>query len=140
MPQKKNRIGNLTAILMTTIALIFDVLQAISNLAVFIPFVGLIIAVVVSWFITILASIFFFAWYSVQGITLFERHGFRIILLLLSTFIIEIIPFLNIIPAWTAGTIITILLVRHSDKRYNEEKEKTLKLQRKIMSSLQAAS
>lgn len=84
-------LGNTTLILMISTAIFFDVLQ------------WLLAFVFMDWFVSIFAFLTFYVWYKMRGLkfTTVKRAG-----TMASAFIVEIVPFLAMLPAWTTAVVI----------------------------------
>jgi hypothetical protein len=115
------RIGNLTAIFMIVIAVILDIIEFV--LAIF--GIGLILNRALTF---IEYSVFIF-WFWMLGVsfTKFDnKHATRRFYWSLGSMILEFIPIIGALPAFTAGVVRTIFTVRAED-RENESKSKVLK-------------
>ena len=84
--KKENELKTTTVVLMIAVALFFDALQALLTFI----FMG--------WLAGIFAGLTFYLWFKIHGISFMKPKR-------LATFggtaLIEIIPFLSVIPAWT---------------------------------------
>jgi len=87
-----------TAALMIIVALLFDGIQAVINL---IPIVGQIL----SFLLSIFAFLTFYVWFKMNGISFAKpkRAG-----KLIGGGLIELIPILNVLPAWTLAVFLII--------------------------------
>lgn len=104
MSQKKELHGEIIGF-MVVIALFFDGFQALINL---IPFLGQALAS----FTEFVAFSLFFVWFKSYGISFATpKRG----LIMASSFIIELIPFLNILPAITLAVLMVALDTRIKD-------------------------
>ena len=93
----EKELSSATTYLMVSVALIIDGLQFLINL---IPLVGQ----VISFFITIFAYMLFWLWFRINGINLFEtKRAMKSIV----TFLAEMIPFIDMLPAWTYLVVTT---------------------------------
>lgn len=150
--KKRNRVQTKDIILFVGTALFFDFLQILFSFILSfawiffaIPVIGKILSVVAPVFgatLSIIISVFawltFYTWtsikkWSVSGITK------RLIVRWLIP-IIEIIPYLNILPTWTIRAIMQLLAIRSEDVVYNTSKgmvdlEKTKRLQKTVQNS-----
>lgn len=101
----KKELHNEVIGIMVVIALFFDGFQALINL---IPFLGQVLASMVEF----LAISLFFIWFRSYGISFATpKRG----LIMASSFIIELIPFLNILPALTLAVLIVALDAKFKD-------------------------
>ncbi|MFA6253765.1 MAG: hypothetical protein WC640_00670 [Candidatus Paceibacterota bacterium] len=100
MEKPKLRINFFVSGLMIAVALIYDGLQALIEL-ITLGFLGWLINPIIDLW----AFLTFFTWFTLQGAS-FARPSKA--LTLGATSIIEIIPFFNDLPTWTAGVIIMI--------------------------------
>lgn len=91
-------IKKVTATFMIVVALLFDVIQALINL---LPFAGQIL----SFFVSIFAFLTFYVWFKIHG-TSFSKPTRA--LKFLGGFSIELIPVLNMLPAWTLAVVLII--------------------------------
>lgn len=87
-----------TIILMIGAALLFDLAQAIVG---WIPFVGNAAADIMSLFIFVT----FFIWFGMNGISMITPKRLSA---LVGGGLVEMVPYLNILPAWTAVVIYLI--------------------------------
>ncbi|MBA3551212.1 hypothetical protein H0W32_03330 [Patescibacteria group bacterium] len=102
----RNRISQKQAVALIIVALIFDILSLIP---------------VVNWIVWILNWLTFPLWFKLHGVSYI--HGKRLALAGLSS-IIEIIPFLSILPGYTVSMILMVRNVRHEDKIFNTTQAK----------------
>lgn len=106
--EKKRTIGNVTAGLMVVTALLFDGVQALLTMSVFlIPF---------ALFFTILSTIIFGLWFLLLGAYSGKGAEKRLAMTALAT-IVEFIPLINALPAVTASVVVNIMLSRGADVR-----------------------
>lgn len=104
--KKGHRIGFSTAFAMLAVAIFFDGAQVV-----------LAITIVIGWIISGVAWITFFLWLRSLGMKWSEgRQAQKMVLLLLGATIAEIIPILNMLPAWTLFVGSTILFDRRREK------------------------
>lgn len=89
-------VGKVTFISMLTVAIICDVILALIAL---IPFVGWII----NFLLGIIVFLTFFIWFKTKGM---KYTSARKIASLPLGFLIEMIPYINILPGWTVSVII----------------------------------
>lgn len=90
-------VGKVTFMMMATVAIIFDVILALISL---IPFVGWIINALIS----VVAFLTFFMWFRTKGI---KFNSPRKMASLPAGFLLELIPYLNILPGWTVAVFMT---------------------------------
>lgn len=95
---KESKISETTAFLMIFTALFFDAFQALIG---WVPFVGNVMAGIIGFF----AFMTFWLWFHMKGIKMMTPKRFGS--LGLGT-IIEMIPFINILPAWTLVVVYLI--------------------------------
>lgn len=100
---KKYRIEWLEGGMMIGVATIYDALQA------FLTFI--IIGFLVNWIITIWAWLTFYFWFKFRGVSFLGTKSVS----LNGGALIELIPGLNALPAWTAAVIILIIMTRSED-------------------------
>ncbi|MDQ3089728.1 MAG: hypothetical protein M3Q24_01065 [bacterium] len=93
------KLSQTTSGLMIAVAVFFDAFQLIINL---IPVLGQIISVVIGFF----AFLTFYFWFSSKGVKFAtpKRGG-----ILGGGFIVEMIPIINMLPAWTLAVVLIIL-------------------------------
>lgn len=133
--KKKRRIGNIQAFMMIFIAVLADFIQMITKLLHAIPVVGNAAALFIGWGITLFLTIIFFSWFLVIGVNYFDKAA-RKIILYFGSVIIELIPLVNAIPAWTFMVVTMIMVVRLEDRAYNK---KQVKLKKKLKFVVQSA-
>ncbi len=108
--QKINRIPSVIAGLMISVAIVFDLLGF--GLA-FIPVAGWLIASAIG----VVAFLTFFLWFNFRGVS---YNGTRKIALSGIGFLLELVPLLNALPAWTISTSLMILVVKGEDLASNK--------------------
>ncbi|OGN25458.1 MAG: hypothetical protein A3A13_03135 [Candidatus Yanofskybacteria bacterium RIFCSPLOWO2_01_FULL_43_22] len=99
------RIATWEAGFMIGVAIVFDGVAALLGL--------LIIGGVVNSFVAIVASFVFGLWLHSKKVSLADT---RVLIRMVSGLVIELIPIVNILPAWTFCIVSTILLTRLQDK------------------------
>ncbi|MBY0110836.1 hypothetical protein K2Y00_02425 [Patescibacteria group bacterium] len=111
---EKARISITLALLMIIVALGFDMAQAGTNFLHVIPLLGTAAALVLSFFIGFLAQCVFLIWFALLHVRGGEKmKAFAIRMLIhMATFVIEVIPVINAIPAITLGVVAIILVSR----------------------------
>lgn len=107
--QNKHTVGTVTAGLMIAFALVFDGIQALLTISVFLlPF---------SLFVTFFSVIGFSIWFALLGMNYSGRFGAARLLTMIATAVAELAPVINALPAITAGVIGLIVLSRFEDMR-----------------------
>lgn len=101
---RERKIGNGAAVAIIGIALIIDGIQALLTLTV----VGSIVAT----FVTFIAGFGFFLWFTLLGVKYLGKEGGKKALIGLASLIAELVPFVNALPATTAGVLGIILTER----------------------------
>lgn len=109
----KERIDSSTGNLMVITALGFDFFQGIIGM---LPIVGPMIA---GFIINPIVFLTFFVWLKLHGVSIGD--SVQRLALMFGGFLIELIPLLNILPAWTLTIFMTVLIVQRSDKRKIKE-------------------
>jgi len=94
MSEDKKGLDNTTIALMVSVALFYDALQVLLALV----FMG--------WIISILALLTFYLWFKMRGLNFVRPKRAA---LLGGGFIIELIPLINILPAWTFAIVFLAL-------------------------------
>lgn len=116
--EQGNRISNLTAVALITVAILSDGAQFVASFFhVLIPIVGSALAFVLTWYIGMVAQILFAMWFALLGVdggTKSKAFATRI-LIYMSVFVVELVPLLNALPAITFGVVALILLARAED-------------------------
>lgn len=107
----------LTAGLMVGLAVLFDSLQFGATFLIVLPVVGWAAAVVIPLVITLFAFIIFGVWLTLSKVNFFKgKQAVMKIITLLSSFVMEIIPFLESVPGITGGVITMIMVTAKEDK------------------------
>lgn len=95
-------------IAMIAVAALIDLLQF------FLTF--LLIGLVVNFFISIVALLIFYGWFSVNGVSfLAGKRAFTRLMTFSAGFLGELIPLINAMPLWTASITMTVLQSRRRD-------------------------
>ncbi len=110
--EPQERISSSDGQLMVIVAIGLDFFQGMIGL---IPIIGLILSPLLSIFI----FLFLWVWLKMHGVGIVD--SVERIAIMFGGFLVELIPLLNILPVWTLMIFITVLLVRHSDKRKIDE-------------------
>lgn len=103
---------------MIATAVTIDILQGFLAL--------MIIGLVLNTIIGIFAWIIFFVWSKILGVNFLDRGGQKAIVYF-GGGVLEFIPLLNILPAWTLTIVLTTLIVQWEDKQYNDGVRKKMK-------------
>ena len=106
---------------MIAVAIFFDILQIILLLL----FIGLF----VNWIITAVAGIVFYLWFRLSDVSFFDGRSTKL-LASGGGLLFELFPGFNGIPTMTISVILTILIVKKEDARYNIMKRETSEKQR----------
>lgn len=106
----KQRIGNVTAFLMISMAVIFDAVQFLLN---FIPGLGQIAGL----FITFLTATIFGLWFLLLGVSYFggKKAGLKMTAAFGSV-ITELVPIVSALPAITMGVVVIIIATWAEDR------------------------
>lgn len=115
---KEVRIGNVTAVLLIMVALLFDLAQfVITVIFGFVPLAGPGLIITATWFISMFAQIAFAIWFALLHVRGGARQtAFAIrMLVYISVFVVELVPIINSIPAITLGVVALIVLSRAED-------------------------
>lgn len=110
-PQQKkpHTIPTITAVLMAAVALLFDAVQAGTNLLHLIPYIGNLSAIIATTLMDVWAFLTLYVWFKLHGVSFANpKRG----LTMAGTLLIEVIPALNALPAWTAAVVIIFLTTR----------------------------
>ena len=100
-----HEISKITMWAMIAVALFFDGIQAGVAWIYFIPFVGFILAWVISTGVSIFAFLTFFLWFHLAGL----KFNSKIATTTVGAFFIELIPGLSALPAWTLSIVVTFI-------------------------------
>jgi len=98
-----------TAVFMITLAVIFDLIQFLVSLLHFIPVIGNAVAFVGTTTITIVASMTFYIWFKINGVSF---NTSKRIVSFGGGILTEFIPILNALPAWTFSVVLVITSTR----------------------------
>ncbi len=96
--ESENKISDSEAFLMIGVALFFDALQALFG---WVPIIGNVLAALVGIF----AFLTFFLWFYTNGIKMLTPKRLTS---MIGGGIIEMVPYLNILPAWTMVVVYLI--------------------------------
>lgn len=102
---ENEKISKITMVAMIAVALFFDGIQFAAGLINFIPFVGFILALVITSGVSIFAWLTFFLWFRLAG----SKFDSKIVSTTVGTFFIELIPILNALPAWTLSIVVIFI-------------------------------
>jgi hypothetical protein len=91
MPKEKKGLDNMTIAFMVSVALFYDFLQ--------IPLTP----IFMGWLVSIFAGLTFYVWFKMRGVSFMspKRAG-----ILGGGFIIELVPLLNVLPAWALAVVL----------------------------------
>lgn len=133
--KKRNRVHTKDIILFVGTALFFDGLQILFSLILSfggwalaaIPVIGKVYAVAASVFgVALSAIISLFAWLTFYTWTSIKKWGvsgkLKQLIVRWLIPIIELIPYLNVLPTWTIRAILQLLTVRAEDAIYNKSR------------------
>lgn len=91
--------------MLVTVAVIFDVIQALAELLELIPVVGTAAAFLITKAVDVLALGVFYIWLKSLNVNLSDsKHMSRFA----GTFLLEFIPFISALPLWTGWILLTI--------------------------------
>lgn len=113
MDKIEPKINNVTAALMITVAGLIDLSDVGIDLFHFIPVVGNVFAIVATTALSIFAWLTFYTWFKIKGVNFSSPKR---ALAFNGGFLIELIPVLNALPAWTAAVLIIIGSMRVEEK------------------------
>lgn len=113
MNNGERRISKPTAAIMVSTALFFDLIGLLLN---FIPFIGWIII----WILNVIIWLILFFWFKIKGVKYSSKRALN----LGGGLLLEMIPILDALPAWTLAVI---LMIRSSWKEDKESAESGLK-------------
>lgn len=104
--EKKYRINWIIGGIMIGVALLYDGAQAL------IEFIMVGFGFTVNWIITVWAWLTFYTWFKIYGVSFLNpRRGATLNV----GFLIEIFPWLALIPSWTLAVLLLVLSVRAED-------------------------
>ncbi len=104
--EQKKRIKWWMAGCLVAVAVTIDLIQLLLTLVV--------VGAVISPIITIGATMLFWTWYKMLGISFVTNP--KQIATLTTQFFGELIPVVDVLPLWTIGTIVTIVITNSEDK------------------------
>ena len=104
----KQRIHVVIAFAMVATALLIDIVQILFE---WLPAVGPIIG----WFFAAFGFIVFGIWFMLVGVNYLDRNGAVKVMVSLASCVVELIPFVDMIPALTLGVLSLILITRAED-------------------------
>ncbi len=105
-PEKKERIPLWMAGCLVAVAVLIDLIQAITT--------AFAIGAFLSPLISVAASMLYWIWYKMLGIS-FVGNPKQLATFTTECFL-EIVPVADALPMWSIGTIITIIITRSEDK------------------------
>lgn len=97
--QKGRSVGKVTFMMMVTVALTLDIILAIVSW-----FAVVAIGAIINWIISAVAFCTFYLWFKLKGI---KFNSPKKMLALPGGFLIEMIPYLNMLPGWTMAVFMT---------------------------------
>lgn len=109
--EKRNRIDNIQAMFMIGVAAMVDFVQGLLTAG----FIG----IIVSSFISIFTWLMFYLWFKLNGIGFLDQ-GTRLAVTIWGGAFIEILPIINVLPAWTISVVIMFFIVRSEDALFNK--------------------
>lgn len=89
-----------------------------------------IVGLIVSTFISIFAWLMFFLWFKLNSIGMLDS-GARLAITIWGGAFVEMIPVINVLPAWTISVAIMLFIVRSEDVIFNKT-GKNIQLQKAI--------
>jgi hypothetical protein len=107
------RIGGVTAGLMIGTAIAFDAVQGLLTLTV--------VGSLLSFLVTIVAGIIFALWFMFNGVSIFGQNAAKKALISLSSFVVELVPLIDALPAITFGVVALIAQARTEDMKKNAQ-------------------
>jgi hypothetical protein len=113
---KTQRISVLTAVFMVAVAIGLDAAQDLALFLNALPVIGTAMDIVVSWFIGALAAIVFGVWFALLRVSYFTgKKAATKMLIMFSSVVVELIPFVDALPAITFGVVALIIQTRIED-------------------------
>lgn len=109
----KSKISNLSATFIIGVAVLVDGIQFLLTLTV----LGSLLSVLLTFF----ASVGFFLFFLLLGVKYTGKGGGVKLFSMLGASVAELIPFINAIPAWTAGVVAIIVQERMREAAENKE-------------------
>ncbi|MEK7601881.1 MAG: hypothetical protein AAB472_00095 [Patescibacteria group bacterium] len=109
--QTRQRISGLSAILLVSLAGITDIIQFFADLTGFGAIVAMMLGATV--------EIGLLVWFRLLGIQYFNKNVLLKFGTILATSVITFIPFLDMLPELTLGTIVLIMITRYEDSAKN---------------------
>lgn len=110
---EESKISDGTAFLMVSLALFFDSGQGIANIIGLIPIVGNIFGSMLAFIIGFFAWLSFYTWFKIHGVNFMSPKR---LIAFLGAGITELIPYINILPAWTFAVLFIIATTRIEEK------------------------
>jgi|GEM_PF-4992934 len=115
--KKRHRVGGFQGAALIGLAMFFDFIQLILTF--------LIIGLIINTLLSIVIFLFFFAWFSFNGVSYFSGpHAERRFAVMSATFLAKLIPGINMMPLWTIRIMSEIRLVHREDRQYNKQQAK----------------
>lgn len=94
---------------MVSVALAYDGIQALFDLLHLIPVVGNIIAAIITALISVAAWLTFYIWLKMHGV---HFNSAKRILTMGGGFFLELLPVLNMLPAWTLAVVLIYMTTK----------------------------
>lgn len=124
--KERNRIPTHTFILMCGVALLFDffeILFLVTYLAP--PILGAVVGALFDIMLSLFATLTFWLWFKIRGVEISD--SLKKMTSTIAMWVSEFTP-LGILPIWTASVVLTTLIVRYDDRKYNQEMRAQLNL------------
>lgn len=116
----KQRISIVAAFSLVAVALVFDSTQDLALFLIVLPGIGAAFDIVISWLVSTLAAIVFGVWFAILGVNYFTgKAPAKKLLIVLGCLIVELVPFLDALPAITFGVVALIIQTRLEDEPGN---------------------
>ncbi|HYD93029.1 MAG TPA: hypothetical protein VEB18_01055 [Candidatus Paceibacterota bacterium] len=110
------RISNIEGGTMIGVAFLFDAFQLVFGLLVFIPIIGLIPSIIFPLLMSIISFCTFGVWFATKRVNYFTgKQAAMKLLAIFAALVIDLVPFLNSLPAITAGVVLMIVATRIED-------------------------
>lgn len=114
-PKKKQRINIVVAFFMMVVAVLFDLAQFLISFFHVIPVAGNAIAVVFTWFLSIVSAFSFGLWFALLGVSYFGKNSGKKLAIVLGSTVAELVPIINALPAISLGVFLLILQTKLED-------------------------
>jgi|APSaa5957512535_1039671.scaffolds.fasta_scaffold191832_2 hypothetical protein len=110
--EKRIRISNMLAVLMGGVAVGVDLVQGILTTGV--------IGIAINSFISIFAWLMFWFWFKMHGVGFLDGKLVLKSVTMWGAGLIELVPLINNLPAWTVAIVIMLFIVKAEDAIYNK--------------------